>query len=44
MARCGVPKESSIFRMDWRALGYYPVYTDGKLRWEKDAEALNDRK
>jgi hypothetical protein len=22
--------------MDWRALGYWPVYKDGKLIWEKD--------
>jgi hypothetical protein len=29
-------KESSIFRMDWKALGYWPVYKDGRLVWEKD--------
>ena len=23
-------------RMDWRSLGYWPVYKDGKLTWEKD--------
>jgi hypothetical protein len=22
--------------MDWRALGYWPVYRDGKKVWEKD--------
>jgi len=22
--------------MDWRSLGYWPVYKDGKLTWEKD--------
>jgi hypothetical protein len=22
--------------MDWRALGYWPVYKDGKKVWEKD--------
>ena len=38
-----VPKESSIFRMDWRALGYWPVYKDDRLVWEKDVEAFNDR-
>ena len=25
-------------RMDWRSLGYWPVYKDGKLTWEKDPE------
>jgi hypothetical protein len=29
-------KEPSIMRMDWRSLGYWPVYKDGKLTWEKD--------
>jgi hypothetical protein len=28
-------KESKIIRMDWRSLGYWPVYVDGKLVWEK---------
>ena len=28
-------------KMDWRSLGYWPVYKDGKLTWEKDPE--NDR-
>jgi hypothetical protein len=23
-------------RMDWRSLGYWPIYKDGKLTWEKD--------
>jgi hypothetical protein len=25
-------------KMDWRSLGYWPVYKDGKLTWEKDPE------
>ena len=25
-------------KMDWRPLGYWPVYKDGKLTWEKDPE------
>ena len=25
-------------KMDWRSLGYWPVYKDGKLTWEKDTE------
>jgi hypothetical protein len=25
-------------KMDWRPLGYWPVYTDGKLTWEKDPD------
>lgn len=28
--------ESKIMRMDWRSLGYWPVYKDGKLAWEKE--------
>lgn len=24
--------------MDWRSLGYWPVYKDGKLIWEKDQD------
>jgi hypothetical protein len=30
--------EPKIMRMDWRALGYWPVYKDGKLTWEKEPE------
>jgi hypothetical protein len=29
-------REPSILKMDWRALGYWPVYKDGKLVWEKE--------
>jgi len=25
-------------KMDWRPLGYWPVYNDGKLTWEKDPD------
>jgi hypothetical protein len=25
-------------KMDWRPLGYWPVYKDGKLTWEKDSD------
>lgn len=28
-------------KMDWRPLGYWPVYKDGKLTWEKDSENDN---
>jgi hypothetical protein len=28
-------KEPKIVKMDWKALGYWPVYKDGKLIWEK---------
>ena len=31
-------KEPKIMKMDWRSLGYWPVYKDGKLTWEKDVE------
>ena len=25
-------------KMDWRSLGYWPIYKDGKLTWEKDPD------
>jgi hypothetical protein len=25
-------------KMDWRPLGYWPVYKDGNLTWEKDPD------
>lgn len=25
--------EPKIMRMDWRSLGYWPVYEDGKKKW-----------
>jgi hypothetical protein len=31
-----MPKEPKITKMDWRALGYWPVYKDGKKVWEKE--------
>lgn len=31
-----MPKEPKITKMDWRSLGYWPVYKDGKKVWEKD--------
>jgi hypothetical protein len=30
-----VMKEAKIFKMDWKALGYDPVYKDGRLTWQK---------
>jgi hypothetical protein len=36
-------KEPSITKMDWRALGYWPVYKDGNKVWEKDEkEKVNE--
>jgi hypothetical protein len=29
-------KEPKIFRMDWKSLGYDPIWKDGKLIWVKD--------
>lgn len=29
-------KEPKVMKMDWRSLGYWPVYKDGHLEWEKD--------
>ena len=34
----GMSKEPKIMKMDWRSLGYWPVYKDGKLTWEKDPD------
>lgn len=31
-------REPKIMKMDWRSLGYWPVYKDGKLTWEKDTD------
>ena len=31
-----IMKEPKITKMDWRSLGYWPVYKDGKLTWEKE--------
>ena len=31
-------REPKIMKMDWRPLGYWPVYKDGKLTWEKEPE------
>ena len=29
-------KEPKIMSMDWRGLGYWPVWKDGRLVWEKE--------
>jgi hypothetical protein len=29
-------------KMDWRSLGYWPVYKDGKLTWEKDPDVQDE--
>lgn len=35
-------KEAKIMSMDWRSLGYWPIWKDGKKVWvPKDAEAFN---
>lgn len=34
-------KEPKIMKMDWRSLGYWPVYKDGKLTWEKQDKKSN---
>ena len=36
-----MPKEPRIMRMDWKSLGYWPVYKDGKLTWEKNEPEAN---
>jgi hypothetical protein len=44
MVKFGVhmPKEPKITKMDWRSLGYWPVWKDGKKVWEKDDKASKD--
>jgi hypothetical protein len=37
-------KESKIFRMDWKALGYDPVWKDGKLIWVKSDVTVKETK
>jgi hypothetical protein len=27
-------KEPKIMSMDWKSLGYWPIYREGKLSWE----------
>jgi hypothetical protein len=34
-------KEPKIAKMDWRALGYWPVYKDGKKAWVPQDETYN---
>lgn len=45
MERSGVsmPREPKITKMDWRALGYWPVYKDGKKVWEKDYKDVEQK-
>jgi hypothetical protein len=35
-------KEPSITKMDWKSLGYWPEYKDGKLIWVSQKENKND--
>jgi hypothetical protein len=35
-------KEPKITKMDWKALGYWPVYKDGKLKWVPEKEYEDD--
>jgi hypothetical protein len=38
-----VPREPKIAKMDWRALGYWPAYKDGKKVWvPKDTISTDD--
>ena len=39
-----MPKEPKITQMDWRSLGYWPVYKKGKKVWvPKDDTDNKDR-
>jgi hypothetical protein len=35
-------KESKIIKMDWKSLGYWPIYKNGKLSWVPQKEGKND--
>jgi hypothetical protein len=38
-----MPKEPKITKMDWRALGYWPVYKNGKKVWvPEDDKSFNE--
>ena len=40
-----MPKEPKITQMDWRSLGYWPVWKDGKKVWvPKDEPFKKDSK
>jgi hypothetical protein len=34
-------KEPKIMSMDWRSVGYWPVWKDGNKVWEKDDKEQN---
>jgi hypothetical protein len=36
-----MPKEPKIAQMDWRSLGYWPVWKDGRKVWVPKDEAYN---
>jgi hypothetical protein len=35
-------KEPKIMSMDWRELGYWPVWKDGRIVWEKENLKYNE--
>jgi hypothetical protein len=38
-----MPKDPKIMSMDWRILGYWPVWKDGKKVWvPKDDKSFNE--
>jgi hypothetical protein len=42
ITRCGVPREPKITKMDWRSLGYWPVWKDGKKVWVPKDKVSSD--
>jgi hypothetical protein len=37
-----MPKDPNIMNMDWRSLGYWPIWKDGKKVWvPKDDKLFN---
>ena len=37
-----MPKDPKIITMDWRSLGYWPVYNNGKKVWVPQDEQHNE--
>ena len=37
-------KEPKIFKMDWKSLGYDPIWKDGKLIWVKADVSIKETK
>lgn len=36
-------REPKIMQMDWKALGYDPVWKDGKIVWERSDHEITEK-